>query len=206
MVSTGAFADNAGGSGLVEYEISENSGFAGATWQSCPTASNCNFNVDWDLSTGDGLKTVYFRVRDAAGNISTTASNATALRLDTQALELSMFLQGTDYGSTISTTIVRRTDVQIQVSATDAGTGLSPATRLIMVSERADFGVPAGQTMQRPAATPSVGLTARAGSGSSSETLQATSKSPTRVLCSIPVCQIYRWCASKTGLPPSLDR
>ncbi len=77
-VALTGFADNSGGSGLAAYQISESSTFAGATWIECAGAA-CNVSVTFTLSAGDGGKTVYARVRDAAGNVSTNASDGIQL-------------------------------------------------------------------------------------------------------------------------------
>lgn len=60
-------AADTGGSGLSTYELSND----GTSW-SAPISisgnSYTNSNVSWTLSSGDGLKTVYLRTRDSAGN------------------------------------------------------------------------------------------------------------------------------------------
>jgi hypothetical protein len=57
-------------SGLAEMQVSESADFEGAEWHTytaiAPTA----------LSEGDGLKTVYVRFRDHAGNLSTAAAGS----------------------------------------------------------------------------------------------------------------------------------
>ena len=51
-----------------EYQASESSSFAGVTWQ--PYAAAPSFT----LSSGNGVKRVYLRVRDAAGAVSARAT------------------------------------------------------------------------------------------------------------------------------------
>jgi carboxypeptidase family protein len=53
-------------SGVAELQVSNDSGFAGASWQPYPVTGE----VAWVLTPGDGSKTVYARFRDRAGNVS----------------------------------------------------------------------------------------------------------------------------------------
>lgn len=63
--------------GAVDVQISEDGGFAGAAWQ--PAAPSHT----WLLSPGDGLKTVYLRWRDEAGNL--TGTHTATITLDATA-------------------------------------------------------------------------------------------------------------------------
>ncbi len=72
-VTLAGFADTAFGSGLTDYAVSEDPTFADAAWRPCPEAG-CNLTMPWTLSPGGLQKTVYARVRDAAGNPSDAAS------------------------------------------------------------------------------------------------------------------------------------
>lgn len=63
--------------GAVDVQLSEDGGFAGAAWQ--PAAASHT----WLLSPGDGLKTVYLRWRDDAGNL--TAAHTATITLDATA-------------------------------------------------------------------------------------------------------------------------
>ena len=68
-------ADATAGTGVAQTMVSENSGFAGATWQSyAPT-------YVYTFIGGDGSKTIYARFRDGVGNVSDTASQG--IYLDT---------------------------------------------------------------------------------------------------------------------------
>jgi hypothetical protein len=66
-------ASDPGGRPLSVMEFSND---GGATWSSPQTFAT---SATWPLSSGDGPKTVQVRVRDAAGNISATASDTIAL-------------------------------------------------------------------------------------------------------------------------------
>lgn len=63
-----------------EYRISENNAFSGVAFQPLPGGSAV---VNFDVSTGDGLKNLYAQFRDASGTIVST--NLSGIRLDTQA-------------------------------------------------------------------------------------------------------------------------
>ncbi|MBN2360719.1 MAG: fibronectin type III domain-containing protein [Deltaproteobacteria bacterium] len=149
-VATAGFADNSGGSGLTQYLMSEDSAFSGATWRDCPAGSGCNFVSDWTLSATDANKTVYFKVRDAALNASDTASNATPILLDTTAPTLSVVLEGTVADTTKSTVFTRLSTIDIRPTAADSGSGLSPATALMQVSERSDFSGASWEALANP--------------------------------------------------------
>ncbi len=62
------------------YMVSENSNFTGALWQTYTQ------NFSYQLSTGDGVKTVYFKVKNVAGTSSSFFSSIT-LNLTTTALD-----------------------------------------------------------------------------------------------------------------------
>jgi len=53
--------------GVTQMLISNDAGFAGATWEAYATSKA------WTLTSGDGLKTVYAKFKDVAGNVSATA-------------------------------------------------------------------------------------------------------------------------------------
>lgn len=56
-------------SGLYQMEISEDSGFSGASWETYATTKA------FTLSVGDATKTVYIRFKDNAGNVSLATSD-----------------------------------------------------------------------------------------------------------------------------------
>ncbi|MDI6916985.1 MAG: PKD domain-containing protein, partial [Thermoplasmatales archaeon] len=57
----------------VSMMISNDVYFSGATWKSYNTSET------WTLSAGDGTKTVYFKCKDAAGNVADPVSDAILL-------------------------------------------------------------------------------------------------------------------------------
>jgi hypothetical protein len=59
-----------GASGATQMIVSNDAGFGGASWESYATTK------PWTLTTGDGLKTVYVKFRDAAGNMSSAISDS----------------------------------------------------------------------------------------------------------------------------------
>jgi len=63
-------------SGIVEVQLSNDAGFAGAAWQ--PYVKSAA--VPWLLGPGDGPKTVHARFRDAVGLVSATAQGHIDLR------------------------------------------------------------------------------------------------------------------------------
>ena len=115
-------------SGLSQYQLSETADFSGETTTSwtawTPTPG-------YTLSTGDGTKTVYARVKDAAGNVSTEAMlNHDSITLDAAGPTFSsgVVLAG-GAGTTTGTT------VSLAISATDAGSSVAQ----YRLSEAADF-------------------------------------------------------------------
>jgi len=66
-------------SGLTEMQLANNSGFSGATWVPYATAASA------PLTSGDGLKEVFLRVRDRAGNTQLTECSSVSAVLDTEA-------------------------------------------------------------------------------------------------------------------------
>ncbi len=59
--------------GVTQMQISNDSIFTGATWETYATTKA------WTLTSGDGVKAVYARFRDAAANTSVTASDTITL-------------------------------------------------------------------------------------------------------------------------------
>ena len=70
--------------GFVEYQISSNSTFAGSTWEPSDGtglfSAGAGYDLNWDVGVGDGIKNIYMRVRDRAGN---TSSSIGSIELDT---------------------------------------------------------------------------------------------------------------------------
>ncbi|MDF1564477.1 MAG: hypothetical protein P1V51_15640 [Deltaproteobacteria bacterium] len=73
---SGAF-DNMTGQAFLEVQIAEDPTFSGVAWQ--PYAAGGTVNLDYTLRAGDGLKTVYVRFRDQAGNVSASLSDTITL-------------------------------------------------------------------------------------------------------------------------------
>jgi len=95
-----------------------NDGSVWSEWQTYATSAN------WSLPSGNGVKTVYARFRDVAGNISSPVSNTIAL--DTAA--------GTEYGVTINDGVLftNQTAVTLTISA-------RPGTTQMQVSNDGGF-------------------------------------------------------------------
>lgn len=72
-------ATDPGTSGLAQMQFS-NDGTSWGAWESYATSKA------WTLSTGDGLKTVYVRFRDGAGNVSAVYSDTITLNAGTATL------------------------------------------------------------------------------------------------------------------------
>lgn len=108
-------------SGVDQMEVSENSDFSGASWESYAASKA------FMLSTVDGTKTVYARFKDAAGNISATANDT--IDYDSTAPGVTSFVINAD------ATYANTTSVTLTVSASDAGSGISQ----MMISNAADF-------------------------------------------------------------------
>lgn len=64
------------GSGIAEVMLSNDAGFAGASWQPYVASSA----VPWLLTPGDGLRTVYARFRDQVGHVSAAVQGQIELR------------------------------------------------------------------------------------------------------------------------------
>ncbi|OGI83631.1 hypothetical protein A2903_02485 [Candidatus Nomurabacteria bacterium RIFCSPLOWO2_01_FULL_33_17] len=58
-----------GATDATQMIISNDAGFAGASWETYATTKS------WTLTSGDGIKTVYARFKDAAGNMSVATSD-----------------------------------------------------------------------------------------------------------------------------------
>jgi hypothetical protein len=107
--------DTTGGVAMMSFS---NDGSAWSAWQSyAPHAS-------WSLLSGDGIKTIYARFRDVAGNVSSPVSNTIAL--DTAA--------GAEYGATINegALFTNQTAVTLTISA-------RPGTTQMQVSNDGGF-------------------------------------------------------------------
>ncbi|NOZ85769.1 MAG: hypothetical protein GXP49_05830 [Deltaproteobacteria bacterium] len=75
-------------SGVQYYEASENSGFTGASWVSFTEIGRVN------LTSGDGVHTVYVRLKDQAGNRQENACGSVDVYQDTQVPKVTLSLPG----------------------------------------------------------------------------------------------------------------
>lgn len=109
------------GTGIDQVMISNDSDFSDTSWISYTTW------VDWTLSSGDGIKTVYARFRDRAGNMSEVYSDT--IVLDTIPPTGRISIQD-------DATVVTHTQVTLLLSASDA----SGVTHMRLKSSSSDWG------------------------------------------------------------------
>jgi len=100
-----SWSDSASGDAQMSFS---NDGIIWSEWQAYATSAS------WSLSTGDGLKTVYARVKDTLGNVS--ANDTDTIILDTVAPTGSIIVAD---GATYTTS----TSVNLTLSATDITSG-----------------------------------------------------------------------------------
>lgn len=110
--------------GAGQMMFSEDPAFGGAVYQ--PFATSATFAV----SAGDGVKTVYARFMDAAGN-ETSAEISDSVTVDRTAPDVDLYING---GAAVTTS----RDVVLTIPASDA---LSGVTQMV-VSSNPDFGEP----------------------------------------------------------------
>jgi hypothetical protein len=98
IVGLEVYADDLG-SGVYQMLISNSSDFSNAVWE------DYNINRDWEFELGDGIKTVYFKVRDRVGKESAVANDT--IILDTlPPINLSIIINNnTDYTNTTTVTL-----------------------------------------------------------------------------------------------------
>jgi hypothetical protein len=136
-------------SGVAFYQVSESAVFAGATWQAWTGSPQ---SAAFTLSGGDGGKTVYARVRDAAGNESGSSSDTITLDEDVPAVS----------GVSINGGAAATNNTSVTVSIT-AGDGAGSGVSQYQVSESATF---VGATWQAWTGSPqSAGITLTGGDG-----------------------------------------
>jgi hypothetical protein len=106
------------GSSVAHYRLSEDPDFLDGTttaWTAVPLPTTCT------LSGGDGSKTIYVRLRDANGNVSTeTVTNHDSIMLDQQG---PTFTSAVVLGG--GATATQSTSVAISIAATDAGSSVA---------------------------------------------------------------------------------
>lgn len=115
-LSLSNITDGLKGSGVSEVCFS-NDGIDYTDWEPCTG----NMEKEWTLSSGDGSKTVYMKLKDRLGNITPSSSPiyTTAISLDTTPPEnCSIAINGTD-------TIAYQRGVMLTLAATDAASGVA---------------------------------------------------------------------------------
>ena len=118
-----AATDDIDDTSTMQMQVSNDSGFSGASWEAYATSKA------WTLSSGPGTKTVYVRFKDSAGNTSTGYSDTITLN-DTTAPTGSISI---DSGASTTNTSV----VTLNLSASD---DIDTAGNLqMMVSNASDF-------------------------------------------------------------------
>ncbi|MFA5777922.1 MAG: peptidoglycan-binding domain-containing protein [Candidatus Paceibacterota bacterium] len=97
--ATLAVALTLGATGATNMIISNDAGFAGASWETYATSRA------WTLTSGDGVKTVYAKFKDAAGNISAAISDTiTVSGTGTTQTTSTTSVEGCSAGNMYSTT------------------------------------------------------------------------------------------------------
>ncbi|MFA6243062.1 MAG: DUF3466 family protein, partial [Candidatus Hydrogenedentales bacterium] len=131
--------NNACANNPTQYTASESAGFAGATWKSYSTAPT------FVLSSGDGDKTVYFKVKNSAGQ--SNVSSATIALSELILPEITAFSINNGADSTLSRTVT------LNNTCTNGPTHY-------MASEASDF---SGASWEAYATAPSFTVSAGAG-------------------------------------------
>ncbi|MFO0582572.1 MAG: carboxypeptidase regulatory-like domain-containing protein [Anaeromyxobacter sp.] len=194
---------NAGTGGVnLEVQLSNSSGFSGATWQPYTTP------LAWVLTPGDGTKTVYVRFRDPAGLVSTSIQasiNLAATPPSSGTLILASGAAATSV-ATVSAAVTATSATQMQffvngvadgrgwipyATSTTVALGATPneATRVVSVTFRNVGGIEGGGTSAAirydtvAPRTGSLAISGTLGNGTVSPSLTAT---PAVVLSTIP--------------------
>ena len=110
--------------GVTGYYLSTSSTVPLATatgWTAVTSTTSYNANVSYTLSSGDGSKTVYVWYKDAAGNVSATASDSITLDTTAPAITITSPTSNSTY-STVSGTI------SLGGSASDSTSGINNVT------------------------------------------------------------------------------
>ena len=107
------------GSSVAGYQVSEDSSFTGmTTWESWTSTPQ---TASFTLSGGDGVKTVYVRVRDANGHIN----GATTLDRDTISLDQLAPVFSSQVVINSGATATNNPAVTLSINATDAGSSVA---------------------------------------------------------------------------------
>lgn len=108
-------------SGVYQMQVSEDSGFLGASWEAYNTSKA------FTLSSGNGTKTVYVRFQDNTGNVSSDVSDS--IVLDTVRPALTDFTINGDASYTTSNSVT------LTIGGVDATSGITD----MMIAESAGF-------------------------------------------------------------------
>jgi hypothetical protein len=119
--------------GADEMLVSQDAAFAGATWRSFATT------FDWNLEGADGTKTLYVRLKDSAGNFSSTSGDTIDLDTTPPALSAVVIDGGAAWSqdldvSVASTTSGTPTTMRISEGATVIYTGDYAATTTVTLA------------------------------------------------------------------------
>ncbi|OQY97664.1 MAG: hypothetical protein B6D35_14630 [Candidatus Brocadia sp. UTAMX2] len=110
--------------GVTGYYLSTSSSVPLASapgWTTVASSTSYNANVPYTLSSGDGSKTVYAWYKDAAGNVSTTASDSITLDTTDPAVTITSPTSNSTYTTTSGT-------VSLGGSASDSRSGVNSVT------------------------------------------------------------------------------
>ena len=110
--------------GVTGYYLSTSSttpSAGAAGWVALPSTASYSSTISYTLSIGDGAKTVYCWYEDAAGNISTSVSDAIILDTTAPAISITSPTTNATYSTNTST-------LTFSGSASDAGSGLKTIT------------------------------------------------------------------------------
>src|SRR3989339_243501 len=110
--------------GVTGYYLSTSSTTPSASasgWIAITSTTSYRANVSYSLSTGDGSKTIYVWYKDAAGNVSSTASDSITLDTTAPTLSITSPTSSSTYTSTSAT-------ISLGGNASDSGSGISAVT------------------------------------------------------------------------------
>jgi hypothetical protein len=110
--------------GVTGHYLSTSSSVPSASapgWTMVTSATSYSANIPYTLSSGDGSKTVYAWYKDAAGNVSTTASDSITLDTTDPAVTITSPTSNSTYATTSGT-------VSLGGSASDSRSGVNSVT------------------------------------------------------------------------------
>src|SRR3990167_5355960 len=110
--------DNVGVTGYYLSTSSTTPSVTATGWTSVTSTASYSASVSYTLSSGDGSKTVYVWYKDAAGNVSATASDSITLDTTAPAITITTPTSNSTYSTTSST-------ISLGGSASDSTSGVS---------------------------------------------------------------------------------